>query len=78
MGCHLYEPSLSPGSVAAKEIARQLGKLQWPKIEDLPKDEQELFEKWLQGQTVPVRTDGKAAYFDEDYRRWKAGKRVVD
>lgn len=50
----------------------------WPLIEDLPKDEQEAFSKWLTGQTVPINQDGTIGYFPHDYERWKAGLPVID
>lgn len=54
----------------------------WPRIKDLPKEEQEPFRKWLGGQTVPliegVPMDEQDGYYEWDYKRWKAGLPVID
>jgi hypothetical protein len=51
----------------------------WPRIKDLPAEEQEPFREWLYGQTRPIidgvtfgESDG---YYEWDYQRWKAGLR---
>ena len=53
---------------------------QWPKIKDLPKEEQEPFWEWLTGQTIPMNEDNpeEKCYFQWDYDRWKAGLPVID
>jgi hypothetical protein len=50
----------------------------YPKISDLPPEEQAAFRKWLTGQTVPVNEQGESCYYQHDYERWKAGKPVID
>lgn len=55
---------------------------QWPRIRYLPAKEQEPFRAWLVGQTRPW-IDGEAddqqdAFYEHDYRRWKAGLPVLD
>ena len=51
----------------------------WPRIKDLPIEEQEPFREWLQGQTCPVIEDvpfeESDGYYDHNYKRWKAGIR---
>lgn len=48
---------------------------QWPKIKDLPKNEQEPFREYLRGQTCPhidgVPLDEQDVYYKHDYERWK-------
>jgi hypothetical protein len=54
----------------------------WPRIRDLPIDDQEPFRKWLRGQTFPiikgVPGDEQDAYYEWDYQRWKQGLPVID
>lgn len=42
----------------------------WPRIQDLPPEEQEPFSAWLAGQTVPI----PGGYFLLDYMRWKSSR----
>lgn len=47
----------------------------WPRIKNLPKNEQKPFRKWLSGQTCPL-IDGLAyeeqdAFYPWDYDQWK-------
>lgn len=55
---------------------------QWPRIKDLPNEEQEPFKKWLFGQTCPeipgVPMEEQDGYYSHDYRAWKAGLPVID
>lgn len=54
----------------------------WPRIKDLPKEEQEPFKKWLRGQTCPliegVSINKQDGYYQSDYERWKQGLPVID
>ena len=54
----------------------------WPRIKDLPEEEQKPFSSWLIGQTVPeidgVPWDEQDGYYMWDYDRWKAGLPVID
>jgi hypothetical protein len=47
----------------------------WPRIKDLPEDEQLPFRKWLVGQTCPyivgVSYDEQDGYYQWDYDDWK-------
>jgi hypothetical protein len=47
----------------------------WPRIRDLPPEEQEPFSKWLFGQTMPLDTDYPMSeqdfYYPWDYENWK-------
>jgi hypothetical protein len=47
----------------------------WPRIKDLPENEQVPFRKWLTGQTVPLIPtlpyEEQDAYYQWDYDRWK-------
>lgn len=56
----------------------------YPRISDLPKEEQEPFAKFLEGQTCPYvdlfPEDMQDFYYKHDYERWKdslKGKPVV-
>jgi len=50
----------------------------WPRIKDLPKDEQKEFERFLRGQTCPyidgLPIEEQDGYYPWDYTRWKAIK----
>jgi len=54
----------------------------WPRIRDLPEEERVPFNQWLAGQTCPwiegMHEDSQDAYYEHDYRRWKAGLRPLD
>ena len=53
--------------------------MEFPRIKDLPEEEQEPFSKWLRGQTRPMNEgDPSPAYYQWDYDRWKAGLPVID
>ena len=46
----------------------------YPRVRDLPRDEQDAFKGWLRDQTRPL-IDGEPmeeqdAYYEEDYDRW--------
>jgi hypothetical protein len=49
----------------------------WPRIRDLPVEERVLFAQWLYDQTRPwiagLHEDSQDAYYEHDYKRWKAG-----
>jgi hypothetical protein len=55
-----------------------MAKNEWPRIRDLPVEEQELFRQWITGQTVPLLPDVPFAeqdgYFPWDYEQWKKEK----
>lgn len=57
--------------------------MDYPRIRDLPKEEQEPFSDWLGGQTCPVG-DTKTPmsewdwYYPWDYERWKKGLPIID
>jgi hypothetical protein len=51
---------------------------EYPKISDLPIDEQKPFRCWLAGQTIPVSKDGESCYYPWDYERWKKGQPILD
>lgn len=46
----------------------------WPRVQDLPTEEQEPFSAWLSGQPVPIQ----GGYFLGDYVRWKESSRSDD
>lgn len=52
----------------------------YPKLSDLPIEEQARFRTWLSGQTLPYNTKDPEEfhYYPWDYERWKAGKPVID
>lgn len=54
----------------------------WPRIRDLPKEEQAPFKKWLEYQTVPEIQGALAseqdAYYQHDYDQWKQGGAPLD
>ena len=54
----------------------------FPRIRDLPKNEQPYFEHWLWGQTRPLieglPDEEQDAYYPWDYERWKEGLPVID
>ncbi len=54
----------------------------WPRIKDLPKEEREPFQKWLNGQTRPwldgVPSKKQDGYYQWDYERWKEGLPIID
>jgi hypothetical protein len=54
----------------------------WPRIKDLPIDQQEPFNAWLSGQTCPfiegVKIADQDAYYPWDYDRFARGLAVVD
>lgn len=54
----------------------------WPRIGDLPKNEQAPFDAWLSGQTRPwiegEDEKNQDAYYPWDYDRWKQGKPIID
>lgn len=57
-------------------------KKNWPRIRDLPVDEQDPFIVFLDGQTRPM-IDGvpgteQDAYYPSDYERWKSGLPIID
>lgn len=52
--------------------------VEFPRIKDLPVEEQELFKEWLTGQTMPLADNYKEIpqeewdwYYPWDYQRWK-------
>jgi hypothetical protein len=49
----------------------------WPRLRDLPEEEQEPFREWLRGSTIPhlvgVADEDQDAYYPWDYIRWKGG-----
>lgn len=55
---------------------------EWPRLRDLPKDEQAPFFRWLGGQTRPwldgVPVDEQDGYYQHDYKNWKVGGPVLD
>jgi hypothetical protein len=57
-------------------------KSDWPRIRNLPTEEQKPFLEWLYGQTRPVIENVPAneqdAYYPEDYERWKTGLPIID
>jgi hypothetical protein len=54
----------------------------WPRIRDLPKEEQEPFGKWLRGQTKPliegIPFEEQDSYYPWDYDNWKNGGKWWD
>ena len=50
-------------------------KHEYPRIRDLPEDEQEPFKTWLEYQTVPCVDDlpmeEQDFYYQHDYNKWK-------
>ncbi len=54
----------------------------YPRIRNLPTEEQEPFSKWLTGQTCPwiegESIEDQDAYYPWDYARWKKGLPVID
>ena len=56
--------------------------MDWPRIKDLPQDEQKPFSEWLRGQTCPwiegLSPQEQDAYYKHDYDRWKAKLPIVD
>jgi hypothetical protein len=56
--------------------------INWPRVSNLPKEEQEPFSKWLRGQTRPYILDlpvsDQDGYYPWDYKRWKAKSPIID
>ena len=54
----------------------------WPRIRDLPPDEQDRFSKWLFGQTVPIipgiPMEEQDGYYPWDYETWKNKQPITD
>ena len=54
----------------------------WPRIRDLPPEEQEPFRKWIHSQTRPVFNgvprEDQDGYYPWDYRTWKLGLPSAD
>lgn len=54
----------------------------WPRIKDLPVEQQEPFNKWLYGQTCPwiegLPISEQDAYYPWDYERFIAGRPCND
>lgn len=57
-------------------------KFKFPRIRNLPLEEQEPFRQWLSGQTMPleesVPLEEQDFYYQWDYDRWKAGLPIID
>ena len=55
---------------------------EWPRLRDLPEEEQAPFLKWLVGQTRPLEAgvpmEEQDFYFPWDYDRWRLGLPVID
>jgi hypothetical protein len=56
----------------------------WPRIRELPKDEQKPFRQWLSGQTCPLMSgvphEEQDAFYPWDYDRWRRhlnGERIL-
>lgn len=54
----------------------------WPRLRDLPEEEQKPFLAWLRGQTCPHLEDAlpedQDGYFPWDYYRWKENSQIWD
>ena len=54
----------------------------WPRVRDLPEEQQEPFTQWLAGQTRPMIPDvpmsQQDGYFPWDYERWIKRLPVID
>jgi len=54
----------------------------WPRIRDLPQEEQAGFRKWLYGQTVPIipaiPMEEQDGYYPWDYETWKNKQPITD
>jgi hypothetical protein len=55
----------------------------YPRIRNLPKEEQEGFREWLRGQTLPLCDETAPMsewdwYYPWDYERWKRGLPIID
>lgn len=53
----------------------------YPRLRDLPEDEQKPFKRWLRGQTIPleegVPMEDQDFYYPWDYDRWvRQGKKA--
>lgn len=47
----------------------------WPRLRDLPENEQVPFRVWLEGQTQPGSSADEDLFYPWDYERWKAQRR---
>lgn len=58
-----------------KDLQQKLNEAQWPRIRDLPPDEQAPFREFLTGQTLPlldgVPMEEQDGYYPWDYDNWK-------
>lgn len=56
--------------------------VEWPRIRNLPENEQKPFSEWLKGQTTPYLRDeepeNQDGYFAEDYKKWKNNLPIID
>jgi hypothetical protein len=56
---------------------------EYPRIRDLPEEEQEPFSNWMTGQTMPICDTSLPQsewdwYYPWDYETWKAGRPPLD
>jgi len=63
-------------------MIRSEGVYDFPRIRDLPQEEQGDFDRWLDGQTRPlidgIPLEEQDFYYPWDYDRWKKGLPIID
>ena len=75
----VIQPDDEWSEIVCEDCFEQIN-IKWPRIRDLPKEEQEPFSKWLYGQTCPFLEGEEIqdGYYSHDYDRWKLGLPIID